>query len=72
MALYVVALSIARKMKLHTIREQIDKSTAIDTVKLIYDDDLALKLQSVLWSNNTVKSHIANLSLNIIDKVMMA
>jgi len=57
-------------MKLHTIGEQLVKSAAIDMTRIICGDDVASKLQSIPLSNNTVKSRIADLSLNIKDQVV--
>ena len=67
---YIVALRIERKMKPHTIGEQLVKPAAIDIARLTCGDNVASKLQSVSLSNNTVKSHIADLSLNTKDRVM--
>ena len=70
LALYVVELSIARKKTPHTVGEQVDKSAAIDTLRLIGSDGWAWKLHFVSLSNNTVKSRIANLSLNTTKQVV--
>ena len=61
----------ARKMKPHTIGEQVDTSAAIVTVRLIGGKGSASKLQSVSLSNNTFKDRIADLLLNITDQVVV-
>jgi len=57
-------------MKPHTIGEQLVKPAAIDMARLICGNDVASKLQSVSLSNDTVKSRIADLSLNIKNQVV--
>ena len=57
-------------MKPHTIGEQLVKPAAIDMARLMCGDDVTSKLQSVSLSNNTIKSRIADLSLNIKDQVV--
>ena len=56
-------LCILRKMKPHTIGKKHIKPAAIDKARIICGDNVALKLQSVSLLNNTIKSHIADLSL---------
>nr|XP_039248831.1 protein FAM200B-like [Styela clava] len=70
LASYVVAQRIAREMKPHTIGKRLVKPAAIDMTRLICGDDVASKLQSVSLSNDTVKSRIADLSLNIKNQVV--
>jgi len=70
LASYVVAQRIAREMKPHTIGEQLVRPAATDMARLICGDDVASKLQSVSLSNDTVKSRIADLSLNIKKQVV--
>ena len=65
LALYVVSLRIGREMKPHTIGERLVKPAAIDMARLTCGDNVASKLQSFSLSNDTVKSRIADLSLNI-------
>ena len=69
LASHIVALRIARQMKPHTIGEQLVKPAAIDMARLMCGDDVTSQLQSVSLSNSTVKSRIADLSLNIKDQV---
>ena len=57
-------------MKPHTIGERLVKPAAIDTTRLMCGENVASKLQSVSLSNDTVKSRIADLSLNIINQVV--
>ena len=57
-------------MKSHTIGERLVKSAAIDMARLMWGDNVALKLQSVSLSNDTVKTRIADLSLNIENQVV--
>ena len=52
-------------MKPHTIEERLVEPAAIDMARLMCGDNVASKLQSVSLSNDTVKSRIADLSLNI-------
>ena len=55
-------------MKPHTIGERLP--AAIDMARLMRGDNVASKLQSVSLSNDTVKSRIADLSLNIKNQVV--
>ena len=66
LASYVVSLRIGIEMKPHTIGERLLKPAAIDKPGKMSWDNVASKRQSVSLSNNTVKSHIAALSLNIV------
>ena len=52
------------------IGERLVKPTAIDMARLMCGDSVALKLQSVPLSNDTIKSRIADLSLNIKNQVV--
>ena len=70
LASYVVSLRIGREMKLHIIGERLVKPAAIDMARLMCGDNVASKLQSVSLSNDTVKSCIADLSLNIKNQVV--
>ena len=65
LASYVVSLRIGREMEPHTIGEKLVKPAAIDMARLMCGDNVASQLQSVSLSNDTVKSRIADLSLNI-------
>ena len=65
LASYVVSLRIDKEMKSHAIGERLVKPAAIDMATLMCGDNVASKLQSVSLSNDTVKSRIADLSLNI-------
>ena len=57
-------------MKPHTIEERLVKPAAIDMARLMFGDNVASKLQSVSLSNDTVKSRIADISLNIKNQVV--
>ena len=57
-------------MKPHTIGERLVKPAAIDMARLMCGDNVASKLQCVSLSNDTVKSRIADLSLNIKNQVV--
>ena len=70
LASYVVSLRIGREMKGHTIGDRFIKHAAIDMVRLMCGNNVAWKLQSVSLSNDTVKSRIADLSLNIKNQVV--
>ena len=70
LASYVVSLRIGREMKPHTIGERLVKPAAIDMARLMCGDSVASKLQSVSLSNDTIKSRIADLSLNIKNQVV--
>ena len=70
LASYVVSLRIGREMKPHAIGERLVKSAAIDMARLMWGNNVTLKLQSVSLSNDTVKSRIADLSLNIENQVV--
>ena len=70
LASYVVSLRIGREMKGHTIGERLVKPAATDMARLMCGDNVASKLQSVSLSNDTVKSRIADLSLNIKNQVV--
>ena len=70
LASYVVSLRIGREMKPHTIGERLVKPAAIDVARLMCGDNVASKLQCVSLSNDTVKSRIADLSLNIKNQVV--
>jgi hypothetical protein len=70
LASYLVAQRIARKMKAHTIGEELVKPAAIDMVKLMCGDDAAKKIQPVPLSNDTVRSRIVDMSLDIKDQVV--
>ena len=70
LASYVVSLRIGEEMKPHTIGERLVKPTAIDMARLKCGENVASKLQSVSLSNDTVKSRLADLLLNIKNQVL--
>jgi len=70
LASYLVAQRIARKMKPHTIGEQLVKPAAMDMARLVCGDDAAKKMQSISLSDNTIRSRIVDLSLDIKDQVV--
>ena len=70
LASYVVSLRIDREMKGHTIGDRLLKPAATDMARLMCGDNVASNLQSVSLSNDTVKSRIANLSLNTKNQVV--
>ena len=51
--------------KPHPIGEILIKPSAIDTVCLMYGNNVAKKLDIVQWSNNTVGRRIASISTNV-------
>ena len=57
-------------MKPHTIGKRLLKPAAFDMARLMCADNVASKLQSVSLANDTVKSRIADLSLNIKNQVV--
>ena len=67
----IVSLRIRREMKLHAIGEKLVKPAVIDIARLTWGDNVASKLQSVSLSNDTVKSRIAHLSLNVKNQVVV-
>ncbi|XP_076049459.1 zinc finger BED domain-containing protein 5-like [Oratosquilla oratoria] len=70
LASYLIAQRIAREMKPHTIGEELVKPAATDVVRLMCGDDAAKKIETVALSNNTVRSRIVDMSLNIKDEVV--
>ena len=66
LASHVVSQRIGTEMKPHTIGERLAnvKPAAIDIARLMCGDSVASKLQSVSLSNDTIKSRIADFSLN--------
>uniref|UniRef100_A0A8C4QEF0 DUF4371 domain-containing protein n=1 Tax=Eptatretus burgeri TaxID=7764 RepID=A0A8C4QEF0_EPTBU len=70
LASYLIAQRIARKMKPHTIGEQLVKLAAMDMARLVCSDDAAKKMQSILLSDNTIHSRIVYLSRDIKDQVV--
>ena len=70
LASYLVAQCIARKMKPHTIGEQLVKPAAMDMARLVCGDVAAKKMQSISLSDNTIRSRIVDLSLDIKDQVV--
>ena len=71
LASYLVALCISRKMNPHAIGHQLANTASIAVVRLVCDDDAALKLQSALLSSSEVQSYVADFSQNIKDQVMV-
>ena len=69
-ASYLVALRIAKTMKPHTIGEQLVKPAALEMVKIVCGDEAAKKLQSIPLSDNTVRSRIIDMSLDIKENVL--
>ena len=65
LVLYVVSLRIGKEMKPYTIGERPVKPAAIDMAISMCGNKVALKLQSVSLSNDSVKSRIADLLLNV-------
>ena len=57
-------------MKGHTIGDRFVKPAATDMARLMCGDNVASNLQSVSLSNDTVKSRIADPSLNIKNQVV--
>ncbi len=68
LASYLVTQHIARKMKPHTIGEQLVKPAAMDMARLVCGDDAAKKMQSISLSDNTIRSRSVDLSLDTVGR----
>jgi len=68
-ALYQVAFKVAKSKKLHTIAKELVKPRALDMAATIHANGTRKKLELVPLSNNVVQKRIADLSLDIWNKL---
>jgi len=70
-ASYEVALMIAKQKKPYTIREDIILPAAKEMVCSVIGNDAAKKLNQISLSNNTVQHQIEEMSLDILEQVVI-
>ena len=68
-AFYQIALIVAKNEKLHTI-EGHNKPVVKVLVKHVIGDEVALKLNSVSLSNNTIQRRITGMSTDINEQIL--
>lgn len=69
-ASYRIALRIAESKKPHTIGEDLIKPSLLDAVKLVLGCQHVEKINKISLSNNTIKSRIEEMSLDILDTII--
>jgi FKBP-type peptidyl-prolyl cis-trans isomerase (trigger factor) len=72
LASYHIAYQTAKQKKPHTIGEELVKPAAINMVHITCGDDTAKKTEQVPLSQNTIDTHIYNMSNDIKQQVIKA
>ena len=70
-ASYSIALHIAKNKKPHTIGENLIKPCLIEATKLILGEEPSKKMNKISLSNSTIKRRISEMSMDILEQVVM-